>query len=311
MKTETFHAAFDCEFTDLLHGAPVHEGKDGMVIAIRDTYQAYALYEKLQQVPGAQLSAYGCGPQLDQHVYLPSCAGIVTLEIPKGIIEGDKQAVDLHEHPEYITEVTIKVSGDVAHGPIDWTQLTLGAGIDYTGLQRQVAVRFDDLARISSKLEATTDAVRQDVDLNDEFARDSLRALYNSNGLLHHRFRLASNPSPEQTAMHFGMEYLQTYMKACESSLKLDFNMRNAHDWQDSFVEMFSAAYAPGLDYRAISADVVYTMMDNMAKSTTDVETRAVLMLLMQQAERDSAVYSGNPLEEPQDIVPEEPEEVL
>ena len=311
MKTETFYAAFACEFTDLMHGAPVHEGKDGMVIAIRDNYQAYELYEKLQQVPGAQLSVYGCGPDLDQHVYLPSCAGIAKLEIPESVIEGDKQAVDLRAHPEYITSVTIRVSGDVSHSIMDWSQLTLGAGVDYEVLQRQVMTRFDDLCRIASKFAETPDDIRRDVDLDDEFARDSLRALYNSNGILHHRFRLVPNPSPEQTAMHFGMEYLQTYMKACEQNLKLDFNMRSAHDWQDSFNDMFAAAYSPDADYRVLVADVVHTMMSNMAQSTTDIETRAVLSLLMQQAERDSTTYSEQPVGETPDIVPEEPEEVL
>lgn len=312
MKKETFYAPFACSFTDLLHGAPVHEGRDGMVIAIRDAYQAHEAYEKLQNVPGAQLSAYGCGPRLNQHVYLPSCAGIATLTLPQGLVEGDKQAIALQEHPEYISEVKIKVSGDIAHGPIDWAQLTMGVGVDYSGLQKQVSVRFDDLARIVDKIAAIPDAARQQVDLYDEYARDSLREMYNSNGCIHSRVRLASNPTPEQTAMHFALEYFQTYMKACEINLPLGFMLHNAHDLPGTFKEQFESAYSHNADYRSIAAAVTCEMLKNMAQGTQDIDTKAILICLANEADRDFNAYSNGTIKQTQDIdAPEHEEEEI
>lgn len=314
-KTETFYAPFRFKLTDLVAGKEIHNGIDGMVVAMRDQIQAYDTRDKLKKATDDKLSAFGCGPDHSQHVYLPTCTGMVTMEVPVGAIENDKQVVNLSQNPEWIQNVSIDISGDVSHGPLLWSQITFGMAPDYSDLKKQACIRFEDLSRITAKIASLPDAIRERVDMHDEYARDSLNTLYNSSGFMHRRIYQPSNPTPEQSARSWGQEYLQTYMKACEGNLSLDFMLRNAHDWEDAFKEKFDAAYGPGTDYRAISASVVYEMLNNMAQATTDMETRVILTMLMQQADRDATVYSDNPLDAPQDIVDnpviDEQEEVL
>ena len=310
MRTEKFYAAFSVDFMDLVHNKPVHEGKDGMIIAMRDILPAQELFDKLKQIDGRQLSAYGCGPEGDQHVYLPSCAGIAHLKVPVGVIKEDAQAIDISKHPEWVTQVTINVSGDVSHGPFNWTQLTMDLTPDYSDVSKLMAARFEDLSRIAAKLAVVPDDVRKAADLYDDFARDSLRALYNGNGFMTKRVHV-SNPTEEKIALGWGLEYLQTYMKALEQNMSLDFMLRTAHDMEASFKEQFQEQYTPEVDYRITAAATMHKMLESMSGSCTNLDDSAVLALITNQAERDTTTYSETPIGETPDVVLDEPEEEI
>lgn len=299
-KTETIYSPFKFSLVDLANGVSVHEGAR---LVFRDQFAAYEQWDKLKQVPGAQLSAFGCGPMQDQHVYLPTCTGIMHIQAPAGFLKqngepidkrvcivGDKLKAgpdDIKIQSEWIRQVDFRIEGDIAHGPLVSMQLTEGIGLDYHDLQRFAKQRVNDLSKIVSAIASNSDEHRMRADLNDEHVRDSLRDMYCTSGFSYKRQLWDDQMTDEQRSMSIGLEYFQPYFRSLDVNLGIDGVIRHAHSLEQEFRDLFPAYNQNVSDPRIAAAETVAKIMDTHAAQSIDNTERLVFLSLKNNAERD------------------------
>lgn len=320
-KVDNAYAPFSFSLTDLAQGYHVHEGQEGMVLVFQDQIAAYDQWDKLKQISGPRLSVFGCGPNADQHINLPTCTGMMHLQIPAGVLppEVDKRVCvmsdklpvgpgDVKIQPEWIRQVDFRIEGDIAHGPLVSMQLTEGVGVDYRDLQRFAQQRLSDLSRITTKIAIDSQEVRMRADLQDEFVRDSLNAMYCSSGFVYHRQRYTDQMTPEQRAMAGGLETLQQYMKAMDANLGIDAILRHAHTMEQEFRDLFPAQYAAADDAKvAISLTIAQIMQAHADKATT-ADERVTFLSFKANAEHYAEMFKAEgDIETPGDEQPETP----
>lgn len=316
-KFETVYAPFQFSLVDLAHGKPVHEGQDGMLLVFRDKIAAYEQLDKLKQIEGPVISAFGCGPEGDQHVRLPACTGMLHLDVPANMIINDKQVCimsdklpvgpnDIKIFPSAIRQADFRVEGDIAHGPLTSMQLTNGDVPDYDDISRFARIRLEDLARITDKIAGDTAEHRTAADLEGEFVRDALQTVYNSAGFAHHRIRINDSMSPAQQAMLSGLEYFQPYIRAIDANMGIDAILRHAHTMEQEFKDAFPGHYQSEGDVRAAAAMTVAGIMHTHAEASTDFNERMVFMSLKVNAEHDAEMYRD--VKPEADLAEDEPE---
>lgn len=298
MKTSKFYIPFKFDLPDLFNGDQFYKKLSPNTVAFSDEWKAHQAWDDMKNGQGEQLSTFGCGQDLDQYVTLPGCTGMLHIDAPAGTIKDNQYPENIN--PEWITQLDIRIEGDVSHGPLIYSQLTMGSAPDYEDVQMNAFLRFQDLARICNQIAIESPATLMKINLYDEHARESLSAMYNSAGFTYKRQPFSLNMSPEQQALSFGLEYLQQYMKTMKTYLTLDEIIRHAHSLEQEFRDEFSKQYDPQKNFKMIAAAVVEKIMeDHCARGESDNE-RAVFTLLKHNAMLDAQECA--PAEENADI---------
>lgn len=301
-KIETVYAPFSFSLTDMARQNPVHKGPEGRLLVFKDQLAAYEQWDKLKQIPGPQLSAFGCGSDGSQHVHMPTCTGMIKIEVPRGLIRDDKCICimndklsdgpdDVKINDAWMKQIDIRIEGDVAHGPVLYTQVSIDGYPDYNQLVRLAQLRFDDLTRICSKLTRDHPESRARADLYDEHARDSLREMYCGNGFAYRRFFLRENMTEAQQRLTSGLEYLQPYMRAMDVVLGIDSVIRHAHSIEQEFRDMYPQYDNHTSDGRIAAASTVAAMMQEHAERSVAKSERTVFLSLKANAEQDIEMF--------------------
>lgn len=302
MKYDILYAPFKFELTDLINGKPVHKGQDGMVVACKDAMEAHDLWDKLKNTHGAQLSAYGCGPELNQHVYAPTCTGLMVLHVPKNMFPENKQVIAV-ESP-WIYRCDFRIEGDLAHGPIISMQITNGDAPDYEQLRAFAQYRLDDLSKITTRIAQDTDQQRMHADLDYEYVRDSLRDMYCTTGFVNKRIPFRDEMTAEEKAMSYGLEQLQQYMRSMDIHLPISAILTHAHSMEKEFKDAFAEHYAQASNGRAAGAQTIAHVMQMHADKAASSDERIAFLSLKADAERNAALYQNTH----EECAPEEPE---
>lgn len=301
-KTETVYAPFSFTLVDMMYKKPVHEGHDGRLMVFKNPAEAYEKWDELKQNQGAQLSAFGCGSDGMQHVYLPTCTGIIRMEVPKGLLPDDRCTCiisdktpvgsnDIKINSDWISQVDIRIEGDVAHSSVIYTQLTGGGAPDYDKLPMLAQYRFEDLERICGKLAREKSESREQTNLYEERARDSLREMYCGNGFAHKRFFIRNNMTEEQQRLTSGLEYLQPYMHAMDKVLGIDSILRHAHSMEQEFRDMYPQHDNHTSDARIAAAATVAKMMQEHAERSVTKFERTAFLSFKANAEQDIELF--------------------
>lgn len=302
MKYDVLYAPFKFELTDLIQSKPVHKGQDGMVVAYKDATEAHDVRDKLKNTHGAQLSAYGCGPELNQHIYAPTCTGILVLHVPKNMFPENKQVISVES--QWINCCDFRIEGDIAHGPVINMQITNGDAPDYEQLRAFVQYRLDDLSKITARIAQDTEQQRMQADLNYEYARDSLHDMYCTTGFVNKRVPFRDEMTVEAKAMSYGLEQLQQYMRSMDVHLPISAIITHAHSMEKEFKDAFTEYYAQSSNGRIAAAQTIAHVMQMHADKTTSPDERIAFLSFKADAERNAAVYQNLP----EDSAPAEPE---
>lgn len=301
-KTETVYAPFLFALTDLIHWKPVHEGQTGCLLVFKDQYAAYEEWDKLKQTPGIQMSAFGCGSDETQHVYMPIGTGMLQMKVPQGLIPDDQHlcvmsaklpldATDIQIKREWIKQIDIRIEGDVAHSPIMYTQISEDGPPEYSQLQALAQYRFNDLMRICEKLATDTQETLKQADIYDDHARDALCAMYCGNGLAHRRFFLRQNMTEAQKRLESGLEYLQPYLHAMDKVLGINSILRHAYSMEQEFRDMYPQYDSKDSDARITAATTVAAMMHEHAERSLTHSERTAFLSLKTNAEQDVELF--------------------
>lgn len=283
-KTVVAYAPFNFHLTAMMQNTPVYENTAGKLRVFKNEYDAYEQWDILKNTPGQPISTFGCGPDESQHVQLPTCSGILKLNIPEELLNQETQEMAIQER--WIQQVDIRIEGDIIHHPILYTEITNGLPLDYGHLPKIAQSHFDDLVRICSKLVVDSEHTRQQADLYDEHARNSLRDMYSGSGFAHRRLYVRDSMTDEQKQLTVCLEYAQPYMKAMDKLLGIDSIIRHAHAIEQDVTDI--CKQYSDIDTNLAAAYTMAQVMQAHAEQSVNDAERTVFLSLKRNAELDA-----------------------
>lgn len=281
---QTCYAPFIFELYNFLIGKTPYENEDEKTLIFLDKTEAFEIWNKYKTLPGRKMSNLGCGPNFNQFVRAPICTGIITLNIDEAIC--NKQMIKIN--PKWIQQIHFHVGKDVAHEELTSLQIINGKAPNYSFLRPEMQRRFDSLCHLCEKIALSSQDARRNTDFTEEYARKSLKAVYNHSGLMHQNFEVYKTMSLERKRFYQGMKYLQCYIKAVETHLDIDSIVRHVHFIEDSFKSSFQSRCP---DCLLFAAEIISDIMQKCSERAVNNNEQMTFIALKADADKDILIH--------------------